>query len=725
MEPLLNNKINSIIELYSSGHIGEALDNVQTLISHHPGESLLHNISGVCYRTTGELEMAVKCFKKALEIKPEFADAHYNLGLTFQELNQLDAAVKCYKETLAIHRNYAKAHNNLGVIYKEFGQMEAAVKSYEQAIEAHPDYAEAHNNLGVVLQKLGQLDEATNCYKKALGVQPDYFEVHINLGNTLNELGQSDEAINSYSQALSINPEYADVQNNIGIIYQKMGQLDEAVNCYEKAIAINPEYGEAHFNLGNTLKDLGQLYEAVTHFEKTIELNSSSAEAHNNLGKTLLQLDEVDSSMHQFNQAIALHSDFQEAHNNLGVAHQRLGQIDAAIACYKNSISIFPESRALNNLGIAYQETGKIISALESFEKAISINPDNAEPYRNLSYLKKYDSENDAHILKMKSILSNANLEDSERIHLCLALATIYKNLENTTEYFRFLNEGNSLLKKKLNYSTDQLSEVILNIKKIFNSLPESISTSQTTYPSNIQPIFILGMPRSGTTLVEQIISNHHKVYGGGELNTLTKLINPIIKNFIEGDITHLSKKALTFVRQEYLAMLHQLNTTDRIITDKLPLNFQYIGFILLAFPEAKIVHLKRDAIATCWSNFTCSFIDEANGYSNNFDDLVHFYGLYRDLMDFWHERYPNQIYDLCYEDLTNNQEEETQKLLKYCELEWDENCLIFHKNKRAVKTASSLKVREKMYQGSSETWKKYESHIQPLIDGLKPYLKQ
>jgi tetratricopeptide (TPR) repeat protein len=584
-EPHLNNKINSVIELFSSGHITEALETVKNLTKHYPNESLLHNISGVCFRATGQLEMAVKSFKKALVIKNDFADAHYNLGLTFQDLNQLDTAIKSYKETLTIQANYAKAHNNLGIIYKELGQIDDSIESFEQVLSLEPDNAEAHHNLG----------------------------------NALNELGQFSDAIKFYEQALSF-------------------------------------------------------------------------------------------------------QDFPEAHNNLGAAYRSLGQIDAAIECYKNSISIFPESGALNNLGIVYQESGKINSAIQSFEKAIFINPDNAEAYRNLSNLKKYDSENDSYILKMKLLLSNPELKDLERINLCHALAKAYNNLENSNEYFRFLNEGNNLLKKKLNYSSDYSSKITLNIKKMFKLLPESINLSESTYPSDIRPIIIVGMPRSGTTLVEQIISNHHKVYGGGELNTLTKLINPIIKNFIEGDITHLSKQALTFIRQEYLAMLSQFNTTERIITDKLPLNFQYIGFILLAFPEAKIVHLKRDARATCWSNFTYSFIDEANGYSNNFDDLVHFYDLYRDLMDFWHEQYPNQIYDLCYEDLTNNQEEETKKLLDYCELDWDENCLKFHENKRAVKTASLLQVREKMYQGSSEVWKKYEAHIQPLIEGLKNY---
>ena len=155
-------------------------------------------------------------------------------------------------------------------------------------------------------------------------------------------------------------------------------------------------------------------------------------------------------------------------------------------------------------------------------------------------------------------------------------------------------------------------------------------------------------------------------------------------------------------------------------MTDKMPANFRYIGFILSAFPEAKIIHLKRDARATCWSNYKYFFTDRENGYSHNFDDLVGFYSLYRELMDFWHDLYPNKIYDLCYEDLTNDQENETRKLLEYCDLDWDENCLNFHKNERAVKTASALQVREKMYQGSSDAWKEYEAYLKPLINELK-----
>ena len=203
---------------------------------------------------------------------------------------------------------------------------------------------------------------------------------------------------------------------------------------------------------------------------------------------------------------------------------------------------------------------------------------------------------------------------------------------------------------------------------------------------------------------------------------TLSGLISEILKKFSSNNSYELNTKSSLSIRHKYLSELSNLNVSENIITDKWPLNFQYVGFILEAFPEAKIIHLKRDARATCWSIYKYYFDSKGNGYSFDQEDLAKYYGLYSEIMAFWHELFPNKIYDISYEDLTTNQEEETRKLLEYCDLDWDENCLNFHKNERAVKTASALQVREKMYQGSSDAWKKYEAYLQPLIKGLKPF---
>jgi hypothetical protein len=225
-------------------------------------------------------------------------------------------------------------------------------------------------------------------------------------------------------------------------------------------------------------------------------------------------------------------------------------------------------------------------------------------------------------------------------------------------------------------------------------------------------------MPRSGTTLVEQIISSHPTVYGAGELLYFRNILTPILDNHLKSNNEFLLEQDLLTIRQQYLDALSKLSSKEKIITDKMPVNFRLIGFILSAIPEAKIIHIKRDPIATCWSNYN-HFFTAGNAFSFDQEDLAKFYALYLEIMSFWHELFPNKIYDLCYEDLTTNQEKETRNLLKYCDLKWDKNCLDFHKNKRGVLTASSAQVRKKMYQGSSDAWKEYKKYLKPMIKGL------
>jgi tetratricopeptide (TPR) repeat protein len=693
--------IKPIIKRFFSGH-EEALNDIKILIKDYPNDSLLFNICGVFYKEIGQLDEAVKRFKKALSINPEYVEAHNNLGVTLQNLGLMDEAVKSYEKAIAFKPDYTEAHHNLGVTLQNLGLMDEAVKSYEKAIAFKPDYIGAHNKLGNIFKELRQLDEAVKSYEKVIAINPDYAEAHYNLGNTLRELGQLETAIKSYEKVIAIKPDYADVHFNLGDTLRQLGQLDEAVKCYKKAISIKVDFADAYNNLGVSLKRLGQLDEAVKCYKK----------------------------------AISIKVDFANAHNNLGVALQKLGHPDKAIKCYKKALAIKPDyDEVFNNLGIAYRQLGHLDKAIKSYEKALAINPDYAAVYYNLSFLKKYTA-NDPQINKMKSLLSDIKLNRSKRINLCFALSKVYENLDNQDELFKYLHEANRLHKQKFNYSFDKHQKFITIIKEIFNKKPPNIEQYLSSEPSTINPIFIVGMPRSGSTLVEQIMSSHHAVHGAGELPNLSMIIGRIVSdNLTQGsDIIstwigdqkinfsnayNIPETAFLSIREQYLDVLSNLNVPESVITDKLLFNFLYIGFILTAFPDAKIVHIKRDARATCWSIYRIYM--ELN-FGTDFEDLAGFYGSYADLMDFWHQLFPGKIYDMCYEDLTTNQDEETRKLLEYCELDWDENCLSFHKNKRAVQTASSIQVRKKMYQGSSEAWKKHEAFLKPLIKSLSSF---
>ena len=223
---------------------------------------------------------------------------------------------------------------------------------------------------------------------------------------------------------------------------------------------------------------------------------------------------------------------------------------------------------------------------------------------------------------------------------------------------------------------------------------------------------------RSGTSLVEQILSTHSEVYGAGELEDMGKIIGPQLSSCSDGSLKF--ENFIRGIHEDYYAVLRELNVSEKIVIDKMPINFLWIGFIISAFPNAKIVHLSRDPVATCWSIYKNYFSGSGNGYAYDMNDLAAYYKLYIDLMVFWKERYSDRIYDLHYESLTENQEQETRKLLDYCGLKWEERCLDFHKTKREVKTVSAIQVRKKMYKGSSEVWKRYKKHLTPLINGLE-----
>ncbi|MBT3796559.1 MAG: tetratricopeptide repeat protein [Candidatus Marinimicrobia bacterium] len=494
-------------------------------------------------------------------------------------------------------------------------------------------------------------------------------------------------AIDDFNKAIMLKAEYAEAHYNLGVILREMGENDGAANAYKKALSINNNYPNAHNNLGQLLLVNGDLYSSIDHLEWAVVLKPDYAEAHNNLGSALLGINKVHDAIKSFKKAASLKPDYATAFNNLGIGYQRLGEFDLAI---------------------------------ESFQSAIDLSPGYTTAHHNLSGVKTY-SENDLQIIQMESLLANNELSNQDRIFLSFALAKANEDLGNHKELFKHLHKGNKLRKKELNYSITKSEGHNEMIKLFFNSRSiKKYKQLQTDYTS-IRPIFIVGMLRSGTSLVEQIISSHSEVYGAGELKNFNHSIIPIIKEHLADENFTLIEDEFKLIRKEYLNSLSKINANEKVITDKWPLNFRSIGFILSAFPQAKIVHLKRDARATCWSIYKHYFSDNGNGWAYNFDDLAKFYSLYVELMNYWHELYPGNIYDISYEELTSNQEKETRKLIEYCGLDWDPNCLNFHENKRDVKTASALQVRKKMYQGSSDAWKEYSDYLTPLNEALNP----
>jgi hypothetical protein len=303
-------------------------------------------------------------------------------------------------------------------------------------------------------------------------------------------------------------------------------------------------------------------------------------------------------------------------------------------------------------------------------------------------------------------------------MNLSFALGKVYEDLGDVDQSFKYLLQGNRLRKIISGYEISQDRNLFEQIKSLFNAnnlQPGTLAESGGSFTR--QPIFIVGMPRSGTTLTEQILATHSQVWGGGELEALGRILTPIVQQSITTPGKRIPTKTLANCRDAYWADLQSLPATSPYVTDKMPQNFRWIGFLLTTMPGVKIINVRREPAATCWSMFKMQF--KGHGYSNDLLDLAEYYKLYLDLMDFWSKEFPNRIYDLDYEALTRNQEPETRKLLEYCELDWEQQCLEFYKTRRAVRTPSGRQVRQKMYTGSSDAWRKYEAHLGPLVEAL------
>ena len=596
----------------------------------------------------------------------------YNQGLLSAVIDQAKAITEKYPNSFAVW-------NVLGAASKGLGRTEDAVTAFKKVIKLNSTYADGFNNLGIVLQEQGKLDEAVEFYGKALSLKPDYPEAFYNMGNALHEQGRLDEAIEAYKSALSIKSDYAKSYNNMGNVLQEQGKLDEAISAYHKALSFKSDYAEAHKNMGDALQEQGNL----------------------------------DRSIAAYNKALSFKSDYAEAYNNMGGTLKEQGKLEEAIGFYNKALSIKPDlEQAYNNLGNSFKAKGDLDGALEVYKKALSINPDYAEAHRNMSSLIKYEpGENQ--IGKVDALLKQSNLKDADRCHLLYTFAKMNEDLGHFDVAYNNYVLGGALRKKLLGYDLLHDISLFARIGETASVLNGFKHNPKDKAPA-LTPIFILGMPRSGTTLVEQIISCHSQVQDGGELKNLSRLGSAMAFGALP-----LTRDSIDDLRTKYLVDLSKISNGHKFVTDKMPQNFLCIGLILKAFPEAKIIHVKRDPAATCWSNFKHYFQEDGLGYSYDLVDTVGYFKLYRSLMKFWDQEYGDMIYHLDYEKLTANQGAETRQLVKHLGLEWEDACLSPHENKRNVRTSSQQQVRQKMYSGSSEVWRKFGPFLNGAFDEL------
>ncbi|MDC0993074.1 tetratricopeptide repeat protein [Alphaproteobacteria bacterium] len=593
------------------------------------------------------------------------------------EAKRLTKQLKAIKKSLAKHPMDLKLLFQRGYILYQLEKYETAKDAFSKAIEVEPNFADGFNARSIVNHALGKFSDAIYDCEHALSINPRYKEALLNLARAQQELHQYDEALNNYTKAIALDQKYFNGFLGRALIWKTLNHHDKALDDLNKAVSLNPSSSKALLNRGAVKKALGRLDESLADLQSAIALQPDLAEAHNNLGNTLRELGKFQEAETSYIKAIELKPNYAEAHCNLGVA---------------------------------LRELGKFQEAQTRFTQAIVLKPEYAEAHRTLANIKTFHSQ-DEQYLKMRELYLNPNIQDEDRCFINFGLAKACEDLGDFEQAYFHYNEGNAIRKKIANYDKSQDTRLFKALKSNYPQISK-VFLEPDNFAHKLTPIFILGMPRSGTTIVEQIISSHPEVTGAGELN----LISQFGHNLANGE-SEINSSLLAEFRANYFEKIKHFASGNEFITDKMPQNFRYIGLIATALPEAKIIHVKRDPAAVCWANYKTFFPSEGLGYCFSIEDTIHYVTLYEDLMEFWESELSNKIHTLNYEQLTVNQEKETKTLIDFIGLDWHEACLSPQDNKRGVSTASSIQVRQKVYQGSSQKWKKYEPFLNGAFD--------
>lgn len=384
--------------MFDSRRYAELEARARELLKQHPASGFAWKVLGTALFV--QEKHGLPALQKAASLLPWDAEVHSNLGHAFKALGDLESAAASYRRALEIKPDFAAACCSLANTLKVLGHLDDAAASYRQALKVNPDLAEAHSNLGNILKAQGRLDDSVESYRRALQIKPDFAVAHSNLGNVLRELGQLDDAAASHRRALAINPDYVEAHCNLGNVLTDLGQLDDAVASFRRALAIKPDFAEAHSNLGSVLKDLGRLDGAVAHCRRALAIKPDFAEAHNNLGNVLKEMGHLEAAEASYRHALAIKPEYAEAYSNLGNVLKDIGRLDDAAACCRRALELDPDfADAHCNLGNVLRDAGRLDDAVASYRRALACNPDFDSAYGNLLFTHNYMPDQSADML--------------------------------------------------------------------------------------------------------------------------------------------------------------------------------------------------------------------------------------------------------------------------------------------------------------------------------------
>ncbi len=604
------------------------------------------------------------------------------------------------------------------------GRLDEAERLYAAVLAKRPNDVDANHLLGAMRLQQDRNDEAIRLIGAALKVNRKLPLTLTNLGLALERTGRLKEALSAYDEAIALKPDHAPALNNRGLALLAAGRAGEALASFDKALAVSANYPDALSNRGVVLLELKRADAALASLERAISLAPNHVEALTNRGRALVELGHPAAALASLDRALAIHPAYAMAHNHRGGALAELGRFEEAAASFDRALAIRPDyAEAYENKASAFAEQGRMAEATSAIAKAIEIAPKRAHAHFLLAAYARI-KPGDPRLAAMETLAKDmASLSIDEQIDLNFALAKGYRDVGDPARSFPRLAAGAALKRGTIAYDESRALHGFQRAEKTFTA--ELMRAREGAGDPSPIPVFIVGMPRSGTTLIEQILASHPKVYAAGEITEFDKAVGELraSEKIAAGypDLAPvLSPEQLRRLGAGYLRRIRALSPTAEQITNKTPENFAYLGLIRLALPNARIIHARRDPLDTCFSCFSQNFARGAVPYAYDLAELGRLYRAYETLMAHWRAVLPaDAMLEVRYEEVVGDLEGQARRLVAYCGLEWDARCLEFQNAERPVRTASIAEVRQPLYATSVGRSRAYEAFLGPLRDAL------
>jgi tetratricopeptide (TPR) repeat protein len=613
-------------------------------------------------------------------------------GLLRQRRAAHRAAVEAFRAALAFGRSYPWINHALAVSALAAGDAPTAVVHLRVAVTDRPDVPAYQVRLGIALQEAGHYTEADGPLRKAAELEPDNSTVHLRLGFGAQEAQQLEQALAHFADVLRLDPTSVVAHVNRGAVLCELGQFGEGLAALQRAIDLAPSVAENWLRRASALFSRGLIPEAIRHAVRAVHLSPGSTNAHVLLGKL----------------------------------HASQGRMDAADECFNNALRMHPANAHTRiSQAVMLERRGDVAGARIAVDAALGEIPDHPQLLILLGRMAKARDDRQSAAGRIeKRLAGDPPLSRDTQSQLQFVLASLYDQENEAERAFRHLRDANAYRRGTRPFDRARTAAEFRAIREVFTA--DFMNAAPRSRVDGRQMIFIVGMPRSGTSLTEQIIAAHPQAYGSGELTTLDR----IARRWPDGDdVRHpveypayfpkIDDAGLTEIAYRYLNRLPQGAREHARVTDKMPYNFLHVGMIALLFPGARIVHCMRSPVDTTFSCFLQDFL-EGNAFSYSLEDCGWFYNQYRSLMDHWQQVMPPYpMMQLQYEELVAKPEHSVRNLLEFCGLDWDPSCLAFHQSRRLVHTASYQQVREPLYTRAVGRWRAYEPYLGPLLQEL------